>query len=188
MNSNETFNKCCPDEIWACPASINSEFQISSCGRIRNRSGALLGGNDSNGYRAIRYRIAKGRRRVAMVHRLVAECFIPNPLRKPHINHIDFNRVNNHASNLEWVTIQENNRHLWASGRGAKPPLHYNNPRFKMTFEKAQELRRLLKPRVFTYRHAAEKFGISIANVSAIASYRNFNPLTHPNARLSSNE
>jgi hypothetical protein len=42
------------------------------------------------------------------IHRLVAEHYIPNPENKPVIDHIDRNRLNNHKSNLRWVTIQEN--------------------------------------------------------------------------------
>jgi hypothetical protein len=41
-------------------------------------------------------------------HRLVAETYIPNPNNLPQINHIDENKVNNHFSNLEWVTNHQN--------------------------------------------------------------------------------
>lgn len=50
-----------------------------------------------------------------MVHRLVAEAFIPNPEGKPEINHKDSNPSNNQASNLEWATHQENLRHSWTT-------------------------------------------------------------------------
>ena len=47
------------------------------------------------------------------IHRMVAECYIPNPLNKPQVNHKDLNKLNNHADNLEWVTISENTTHAY---------------------------------------------------------------------------
>lgn len=48
-----------------------------------------------------------------LVHRLVAMSFIPNnnPDNLDQINHKDFNRLNNSASNLEWSNNYLNNKH-----------------------------------------------------------------------------
>lgn len=43
-----------------------------------------------------------------LVHRLVAQAFIPNPKNLDQINHKDMNKANNHISNLEWCSASEN--------------------------------------------------------------------------------
>lgn len=73
-----------------------------------------------------------GKRVQKFIHRLVAAAFVDNPDNKPHVNHIDGNKKNNHFSNLEWCTPQENNEHgvrigLLKRGRNIKPYVSVRN-------------------------------------------------------------
>lgn len=45
------------------------------------------------------------------IHRLIAITFIPNPNNSPYINHIDGDKQNNHVSNIEWCTHEQNMEH-----------------------------------------------------------------------------
>lgn len=56
----------------------------------------------------------KGKCIATRIHREVALAFIPNPDNKPEVNHIDGNPANNHRTNLEWATQDENMAHaVW---------------------------------------------------------------------------
>lgn len=57
-----------------------------------------------------------GKQKHFLVHRLLAQAFIPNPENKPQVNHIDGDPGNNHLSNLEWVTASENIIHAYDTG------------------------------------------------------------------------
>lgn len=50
------------------------------------------------------------------IHRLVGEVFIPNPDGKSQINHINGNKFDNRAQNLEWTTQSENQLHAYKHG------------------------------------------------------------------------
>lgn len=80
--------------------------------------------DNGNGYMIIMLH-ADNKRKNHYVHRLVAEAFIANPLSKKEINHIDYNKKNNNAKNLEWVTRQENIDHSKGNMKGKK---HRSNP------------------------------------------------------------
>lgn len=69
-----------------------------------------------NGYKRVLLISMENKRCHKLVHRLVAEAFIPNNLNLPQVNHIDGDKSNNHYLNLEWCTQQENNVHALKTG------------------------------------------------------------------------
>lgn len=84
-----------------------------------------------NGYARVTMRSQVTNKRVdKYVHRLIAEYFVPNPLNKGYVNHIDCNRSNNKPENLEWVTLKENNEYSMKLGnliRDEKTGRFYSN-------------------------------------------------------------
>ena len=63
------------------------------------------------------------------IHRLVAIHFIPNPLKKPLVDHIDSSSTNNKVSNLRWATFQENgyNKSLFKNNKSGYPGIKKTN-------------------------------------------------------------
>lgn len=71
---------------------------------------------DKDGYPRVTIKDDDGKELTRFVHRLVAITFIPNQNNKPQVNHIDGNKSNPHAENLEWVTNRENSLHAISNG------------------------------------------------------------------------
>lgn len=87
-----------------------------------------------------------------LIHRLVAMTFIPNAENKPCVNHIDGNKLNNCASNLEWVTRAENNAHAQMIGLSAKGVAITNA---KLTDNLVREIRHLYSTGKYTQAQLA---------------------------------
>lgn len=111
---------------WASIEGYEGLYEVSADGRVRTVPHVTNGHTvrqrylkiaayNSQRYAAVRL-YKDGKPKDYKVHRLVAKAFVPNPKNKPQVNHIDGNKLNNSASNLEWCTQAENNRHAIDNG------------------------------------------------------------------------
>lgn len=87
------------------------DYLVSTHGRIKHKLGHLVVGSSVSGYKLFGIN-----NKFYRFHRMVAFMFVENPENKPFVNHIDGNKLNNHYSNLEWVTNQENCQHAHDTG------------------------------------------------------------------------
>ena len=104
------------EEIWKDVVGYEGYYQVSNQGRIRSsekrdkhkpHSGKVLKTVKTKRYDVITLCI-NGAEKQHLVHRLVAEAFLPNPENKPCVDHIDTDIRNNKVDNLRWVTNREN--------------------------------------------------------------------------------
>ena len=121
-------------EIWKDIPGYEGYYQISNLGNVKSLPRKIIDRN--NKIKVLSSRILKqhvnpsGHRQVTLfknckdnrlyVHRLVAQCFIPNPNNLPFVNHKDQNPLNNNVGNLEWCTPAYNATYADAIEKRAK--------------------------------------------------------------------
>lgn len=107
------------DEIWR-PIPDYPEYEVSNQGRVLKHMRdykIMLKPWTSGQYLTVNLSRNNSIESWA-IHRLVAIVFVPNPdlAHKIQVNHIDGNKLNNVAANLEWVTPSENMQHAYRTG------------------------------------------------------------------------
>ena len=125
METPNKYKELCAlkNEEWRGIKGLEEYYQVSNMGRVRSldrtwvdsmgrtffKKGRILKlSQNKKGYMRVDLSY-KGKDKHYVVHRLVAETFIPNPQNKPCVDHIDTDKTNNKVENLRWCTVQENN-------------------------------------------------------------------------------
>ena len=113
-------------EIWKDIKGYEGRYQVSNMGRVKSLDRTFINkigrkqhtkerilklGTDKDGYLRVALCKGSGNGKLFFVHRLVCEAFHENTENKPCVNHIDEDKTNNTASNLEWCTVKENCNH-----------------------------------------------------------------------------
>ena len=154
-----------PHEQWRDVVDYEGHYQVSNYGRIkslkRDKRKILRAHIDWHGEYFMVALYKDNKSKLSRVHILVAEAFVPNVDKKPFVNHMDGNKQNNIANNLERVTQSENQKHAYDSGFykvGAEHPLA------KFTEEQVRYIREVCIPgdREFGMSALAKKLGVSV--------------------------
>lgn len=111
------------------------------------------------------------------VHRLVAITFLQKDENGKEINHIDGNKLNNHVSNLEWVTSSENSIHAFKLEL-RKGMQGENHPIAKLTVENVVKIKKLFINTHISSDIIAKSFGVSVSCVNNIRYNINWKHVT----------
>ena len=164
------------NDIW----SDEDEYLISNYGRIQRKKiseeewklskTSLIGGYDSFWIR----KKGKDNTSSSYIHRVVALLYCEKREDQKFVIHLDFDKLNNKASNLKWANRSELNEH------NKKNPIH-EKKLGKRTYSKLTEGRvRMIKKKIFDpnrrtrMRLIAKQFGISEMQLYRIKSGENW--------------
>ncbi len=171
-------------EIWKSIPGYEELYIISNYGRIKTfgridrfnrkwKEKYLSLCIDSCGYHPITL-CKNGVVKKTRIHRLVAQMFVENPHQRTNINHKDGNKINNHYTNLEWVTPKQNSDHAWKMGLiGKNHTRGEKHPSSKLTWSKVNKIRNLYPTGKYTTRKLAEMFGLKgHGSILSVIHYR----------------
>ena len=149
-------------EVWKDIKGYEGLYQVSNLGRIKSLEREVWNGykvflksekilkpksNSKDGY--LRIALSKnGKVKDKLIHRLVAEEFIPNPNNLPQVNHKDENKNNNYVTNLEWCDSKYNANYGTRNERSTnnKPSMKgSNNPMYGRKGEYASNSRKIVQ-------------------------------------------
>ena len=115
------------EEIWKPIPEYEGIYEVSNLGNVRSVDryldckiknvnkhlwkGRIISQQKRKDGRLTVALYSHSKRKRMLVHRVVADAFIPNPNNYPCINHKDENPANNKVENLEWCTYKYNNNY-----------------------------------------------------------------------------
>ncbi len=162
----------------------NGEWQVSNLGNLQKWNEDLevweyrKGGN-LKGYPSIQLKTPKGTSTQRLIHRLMAEVFIPNnDMSKKWVIHLDYNKKNNHLSNLKWVNHKERYEHMFNDPQYDREKGSYTGFGKKLNEGRVKIIKKMLKNPKNKIKVIAAQFGVSTMQVNRIQRGENWAHVT----------
>lgn len=166
-------------EIWRPIKGYEGFYEASNMGRVRSldrichhkdgiktrRKGRVLKSSLRSGYPFVVLQL-EARTEQIHVHRLVAAAFCPMPAGANMVNHIDSDRTNNRADNLEWTTHAGNTAHAAANKRW-NPRKGEEHHAAILNAEKVEEIKRAIIAGGRTC-NLAKQYGVNANTIASI--------------------
>ena len=136
------------------------KYMVSNYGKVVGVRGELKQRLNRDGYLEVTVG-DDGRRNSVRVHRLVAKLFVEGESETLNeVNHLDRNRANPRADNLEWTTHHENVLHSAMVGRYKDNKIGGKNGRAILTEEDVYDIRLLFDNGILTQKELASSYGV----------------------------
>ena len=156
-------------EIWKPIQKYEDRYLISNLGKVFSLFSKRCISNRINkaGYIQIILH-KKGENKTLLLHRVLGQTFIPNPLNLPQINHKNAVKTNNKLKNLEWVTQSFNTRHAYKMDKITRM-LGEKHPKAILTNQKVLKIKTLSQNNdCLSYREIGKIFGVNKSTISDI--------------------
>lgn len=119
-----------------------AEYTITDLGEVYGKSGKLINQRpNEDGYACFTAGVKENRTKIK-THSVVGKLFVPNPNNLPELDHLDSNRMNPSASNLEWVTHEENISRAYNKGHYKGRIVGTKNPKCNLTEQIVLDIRK----------------------------------------------
>lgn len=148
-------------------------YEISNHGRVRRvKEGEIIITEfrlNEYGYpvRSIRHTETRKVTTVKL-HRWVAKLFVPNPNNHKTVNHIDGDKLNNRADNLEWVSLQDNIQHAIDNN------LRKRSHRQVLTENEVREIRKLYNTTNLTQKELGKLYNVNQMSIYSLVRYNSW--------------
>ena len=159
-------------EVWRWVPGYEGLYLVSNKGRIfstpkKTKPGRIMKQKTTKyGYKSICL-CRDGETSDHRVHRLVASAFVKKTVNRNEVNHINGNRADNRAENLEWVTRSENEKHAYRV-LGKKPTSFWSGKPRRFARRFSDEQVKEIRNSEYSSRLLASQFGVSNTTIKNI--------------------